>query len=136
VVHIAVAMKLLGKRNFAEAALAQGVSGLNVDRCRIGAAIPQQPGGWHHEHTQNDDGWQGGEQTTKQPPKGRFPANVVHDGQFATLFPASKSSATPRRRKLRQDKTQWRVGGDYDTHEYGDQDSASRFFKECSWFDD
>jgi len=52
---------------------------LGVDECRVGAPIVYKPGGWHHDHTINDDGWTGGEQDDREP-LGRWPANVVHDG--------------------------------------------------------
>jgi hypothetical protein len=63
-------------------------------------------------------------------PDGRWPANLIHDGseEVVACFPESRSSATLRNRQPRADKTQYRVGGDYETVEYGDTGSAARFF--------
>lgn len=61
---------------------------------------------------------------------GRWPANVIHDGsdEVVALFPQSSSNPQVRQRNVRQDKTQYRIGGDYQTAEYGDSGSAARFF--------
>jgi len=54
-----------------------GAGALNIDGGRIGGDINQQPGGWHHEHTINDDGWEGGKQNANLP-QGRWPANALY----------------------------------------------------------
>lgn len=48
--------------------------------------------------------------------------------EVMALFPVSNSNASQRNRKPRADKTQYRIGGDYETIEYGDTGSAARFF--------
>jgi DNA modification methylase len=89
------------KGNVAANVLAHGTGAINVDGCRVGTA-------------------------------GRWPSNLIHDGsdEVTQLFPDSNSSATPRNRKPRQDRTQWRNGGAQynNTTEYGDTGSAARFF--------
>lgn len=92
---IIVAMKPLDG-TFAENALQHGVAGLNIDGSRVGLPIPHQPGGWHHEHTINDDGWTGGDQDDK-PEQGRWPANVIHDGsdEVVSQFPETPNSSRP-----------------------------------------
>jgi len=109
-------MKPLGKRNFAEAALAQGVSGLNIDGCRVehvivaGGSLAYNPqlrsriaggcGGNVIAHEEE-------RRFVKPNNGGRFPANVVHDGSDeVTVYMPNNSD-----------------------------DSTARFFKECSWLD-
>jgi site-specific DNA-methyltransferase (adenine-specific) len=89
--------KPLSEKTIAKNVLKWGTGGINIDGCRVGSPIEQQSGGWHHEHTQNDDGWKGGEQAIKNP-QGRFPANLIHDGsqEVLELFPESGEKSPAR----------------------------------------
>jgi len=121
---------------FASNALEQGVAGLNVDGCRIETEEDLNGGAYAKDGTERHDGaenWrykrEGGAGNFNQP-TGRFPANLIHDGseKVVEVFPESNSNDSPRNRQPRRDKTQYRIGGDYETNEYGDKGGASRFF--------
>ena len=122
---------------FASNALEQGVAGLNVDGCRIETEEDLNGGAYAKDGTERHDGaenWRykrGGGAGNFNQPTGRFPANLIHDGseKVVEVFPESNSNDSPRNRQPRRDKTQYRIGGDYETNEYGDKGGASRFFK-------
>jgi DNA modification methylase len=120
----------------AENVLAHGTGALNIDGCRVGveggtsrsmqASYPKNPDG-----TEDRSGsWARTGHEILALDAGRWPANLIHDGseEVVACFPESRSSATLRNRQPRADKTQYRVGGDYETVEYGDTGSAARFF--------
>ena len=117
------------KGTVANNVLTHGTGAINIDGCRVEGTkgVPaslSSAGGL---------GWStGGDMERKQQQNGRWPANLIHDGsdEVVGLFPQSNSSATPRNRSPRADRTQWRNGGaEYnDTAEYGDSGSAARFF--------
>lgn len=76
---------------FAENAIRQGVAGLNIDGCRIGTEdavnMPGPQGG------RGGPAWRGMEErddrmppTYEQSPSGRWPANVILDGESARLL--------------------------------------------------
>jgi len=133
--HIAVAMKPLGKQNFAEAALAQGVAGLNVDGCRVGTEMV----GWQGARGGSDDATQSMGRNYRmsagepRPVQGRFPANVVHDGsgEVVLIFPStiSHGGGTSSTGFWARDNRRQPIGT-------GDSGSAARFFKELDWLDD
>ena len=134
-IHIVLAMKPI-EGTFASNALEQGVAGLNVDGCRIETEEDLNGGAYAKDGTERHDGaenWrykrEGGAGNFNQP-TGRFPANLIHDGseKVVEVFPESNSNDSPRNRQPRRDKTQYRIGGDYETNEYGDKGGASRFF--------
>jgi hypothetical protein len=112
----------------AENVLAHGTGALNVEACRVG-----DKGGTRKAGNQKF-GWNGSGSAdpviVEAIDAGRWPANLIHDGseEVVACFPESRSSATLRNRQPRADKTQYRVGGDYETVEYGDTGSAARFF--------
>ena len=123
-----LARKPLSEKTVAANVLKWGTGGINIDGCRVGSPIDQQIGGWHHEHTQNDDGWKGGDQVTKEP-QGRFPANLIHDGsqEVMDLFPETKSG----KMKQKIEGGQFNVFGKQyprDVETIGDSGSAARFF--------
>ena len=114
--------------------LAHGTGGINVDACRVGTdggtkAVDhvRKPDGRLERW---DEGYRGGRNAIEDIGKGRFPANLIHDGsaEVVGLFPDSVSNSAQRSRSPRADKTQYRIGGDYETVEYGDTGSAARFF--------
>lgn len=124
----------------AENVLEHGTGAINVDGCRVELETDCRllKGGTYGGNRGSDKGTSMFGTNTKglgyQVPSanGRWPANLIHDGSddVVRLFPQSNSSATPRNRSPRVDRTQWRNGGaEYsDTTEYGDTGSAARFF--------
>jgi site-specific DNA-methyltransferase (adenine-specific) len=115
-------------------ALKHGCGGLNIDECRIGTGTGNPP----EKYIPNDknkvygSGMGGGEWDRS---KGRFPANVIHDGseQVVSLFPDSNSNVK------RDQCLGKRKGGFVSTGSekgdsrpnspgYDDRGSASRFF--------
>lgn len=112
---------------------------LGVGECRIGAPIAYKPGGWHHDHTINDDGWTGGEQPADREPLGRWPANVVHDGSDEVLeafaaFGDKKLGGSPASDFNKQESVSavydWaNTGGLYKSAgHYCDTGTAARFY--------
>jgi len=100
---ITVARKPLAEKTIVQNVLKYGTGGINIDACRVSA--------------KGDSG-------------GRWPANLLHDGsdEVVELFPNSTSNLSKRNRNKRRDTTQYCMGGDYETREYGDKGSAARFF--------
>jgi hypothetical protein len=107
--------------------LKHGVGGINIDGCRIGTEERTQfsgkgtNGGVYNEFPQHNAHW--------ETVKGRFPANVIHDGseEVVSLFPESKSG------EYKGEGTKsggiWsKSTGQPAGREYGDSGSASRFF--------
>lgn len=105
--------------------------GLNIDASRVGGAFVSAGGN-------NFDAWRSGQDRLDRPSahrnpttklvNGRWPPNLIRLNGIVQGFPDSNSNAQPRNRKPRADKTQYRIGGDHETVEYGDQGSAARFF--------
>ena len=126
-VHICVAMKPLDG-NFAQNALEHGVSGINVDGCRVatdGEKVwgSDKPSGFG----ERDKAQQGRRYFTQ----GRWPANVLHDGsdEVTEQFPDVKTgSVKPHEQKRKT----WKFSSTQVTGSHtGDEGSAARFFKEC-----
>lgn len=67
---------------------------LQIDECRIGPAIPQTPGGLHRG-SGNTVGCYTGEHIHNDEPKGRWPANVCHDGSEEVLEAFAKFGEKP-----------------------------------------
>jgi len=122
---------------FANNALKHKVAGLNIDGCRVeytGDTDPRTFGGkWRTDKAAKnvyEGGYEGTAQTVS--PKGRFPANFLHDGSqmVLDLFPLSKGQqgdvrgtepSTPAKNTY----------GEYGRHIFdkrGDNGSAARFF--------
>lgn len=123
---IIVAMKPLDG-TFAENALKWGVSGLNIDECRVEATNNEpnsrnNKGGeqafWGNSSI-NIGGWDG--------TNGRFPANFIHDGSNEVIkgFPVTASG----KMNANVAKHSFLTKGNFQNNEtYGDIGSASRFF--------
>ena len=139
VVHICVAMKPL-QGNFAQNAIEHGVSGLNVDGCRIGVSLGKrkrkagsefgQSSNWN-DHQNIDTEYDGS--------KGRWPANVLHDGseEVVEQFPNTRArgNITPTTQGGGT-RNSWSNTVREAHFGAGDEGSASRFFKECPQDDD
>jgi site-specific DNA-methyltransferase (adenine-specific) len=124
----------------AENVLKWGVGGLNIDGCRVeysGNTDPRTFGGkWKTDKSaQNiyEGGYEGSEQTVS--PKGRFPANLIHDGhqQVLDLFPREAGAAAPVKAGYSGDAKNgiyhdYAQRGDNGATFYSDKGSAARFF--------
>ena len=132
VIHICIAMKPCDG-NFAENALEHGVAGLNVDGCRVGTGGDKIEGGCCGKGKLFDGGIS--QRATIDQSKGRWPANLIHDGsdEVVSLFPVS--SANGYRANPSTNKTTW-FGAKDGSHVEGerghnDTGSAARFFQTC-----
>jgi DNA modification methylase len=69
--------------------LEHGTGGLNVDGCRIGHTVETWPKSRSYAPGQMQPGHEGSTQETGDAPKGRWPANLIHDGsdEVVGLFP-------------------------------------------------
>ena len=140
---------------FANNALKHGVAGLNIDGCRvevngddINHRIPSVPytgkhfgewrGGDGRVIKHNIDNESTGRPTPNLTMKGRFPANIIHDGseEVTGLFPNGHARGNKTAKNFK--------GGDYNV-DFGqgsgymecgkpyDAGSAARFFKKCEY---
>ena len=135
---IVMARKSVAEKTVADNVLKHGTGGINIDGCRIDADSNAksrvrkagsefgQNSGWN-DH-QNVD-------TVYDPSKGRFPANVMHDGSDVVndIFPkTSKSSGGGGSKTVSPSDNVYQ--GDWGHKEYdktigfGDEGSASRYF--------
>lgn len=131
---IVVGRKPFSEKTIAANILKWGTGGLNIDACRIPGAKPattRGAGGRHGRYGPleaqgriEDDG------------KGRFPANVVHDGSPDVLdhFPDTKSGLLQTHHKLNESDNRAMSGKNYarspKQDSFGDEGSAGRFFYE------
>lgn len=123
----------------AENVLKHGTGALNIDGCRIDAASGS--GVWGSSNRSCQDGRMfnaspdGEDFRSQQHPKGRWPANVIHDGSGCVVsgFPIEAGAAAPVHRR-NGDKFVTLYGafkGDVDEEGstfHGDTGSAARFF--------
>lgn len=122
---------------FAANAVKHGVSGLNVDGCRI-ETDENLNGGAYSQNKQDDGEW--GTMHRAVPdarftqPDGRFPANVIHDGsdEVVRLFPETANGY-----RANQSRSTGAIFGNSDTQRgergHDDSGSAARFFKSLSF---
>jgi DNA modification methylase len=78
-----------------------GVGGLNIDACRVGKTIETWPSSKKYGTTYfsfSNEPSKGVTQKTGPAPKGRFPANLMHDGsqEVLDLFPGEEGSSAAR----------------------------------------
>jgi DNA modification methylase len=113
-----------------------GVGGLNIDGCRVGETVETWPSSRKYGGRDNFSFSVGPlkaiTQKTGPAPKGRFPANLMHDGsrEVLDLFPESKSTGGVNGGKLgattygnfKNEVISANAGG------LGDEGSAARFF--------
>ena len=126
--HIVVAMKPVDCSN-ADNAIERGVCGLNIDGARIGTE-----GGTCRDgkaDKPNDAGWENMRgHGVAELNAGRWPANIAHDGSPTVVkqFPYSNGCGTTGGGTHFIDSVE-RINPKQE--KYGDEGSASRFFKEC-----
>lgn len=98
----------------ADNVLKHGVGGINIDGCRV--ETDEQ---WHGRDLPNaKDGvtWGGKLNSSSSHPKGRFPANVIHDGsdEVVALFPSDGEDSAARffyTAKASQSERNWGLDG-------------------------
>lgn len=98
---ICLARKPLSEKNIASNVLLHGTGGLNIDGCRIEADWENDPSkrgfghGFHKgtKYIENQNISFKEKESKWEPTKGRWPANVIHDGsdEVTRLFPNSDS---------------------------------------------
>lgn len=119
----------------AENVLEHGTGALNVGGCRVG-----DNAGWSYPNGRGGSGWHGRESLASnlsepmESTKGRWPANLIHDGSEGVLelFPAKAGAAAPVKRGFDGDSNgiygDFASKGDDGATFYGDTGSAARFF--------
>lgn len=134
--------------NFAKNALAHGVSGLNIDGCRVQftSAADKEESTTKNQHgdfgngplTNEVYGKYSKDRENYDPSKGRFPANVIHDGSGVVTggFPQSNVQKTRTNPDAASISIREGIFGvakrQKNGPEYlGDSGSASRFFKQA-----
>ena len=128
---------------YANNALKWGVSGLNIDGGRIGLNIENdpnyRPNASKHKGHGSSFSIQGDKQRNKNDlpdkgfhnSKGRFPANIIHDGsdEVVGLFPDTKNTARPNCINNNYGQSSnIKMGGGQVSSQHNDSGSASRFF--------
>lgn len=127
----------------AQNVLAHGAGALNIDGCRIGMSeadakyISERIGGFNNTRSIGGNRAYGGGETMDRSAaydasKGRWPANLVHDGsdEVVALFPADAGASAPVR-GTEPSKPAKNVYGEYARGGgafHGDKGSAARFF--------
>lgn len=116
-----------------ENVLKWGTGGLNIDTCRIGNEIIESGRANRGECITNSLGKRLMGTNEKQYQKGRFPANLIHDGsdEVLSLFPQTESnSGTPFNRNTNKFPNCYGKFEGIASEEgyYGDSGSAARFF--------
>ena len=103
-----------------------GTGALNVDGCRVGTEERENPACAAKGHT-NALKWGSNGKAAKQC-KGRWPANLIHDGsdEVTGLFPDAGGGHGKRCANRRMEG--WGMSGNNETVGYGDSGSAARFF--------
>ncbi|MDA1277886.1 MAG: site-specific DNA-methyltransferase, partial [Verrucomicrobia bacterium] len=115
-----------------------GVGGLNIDGCRVGTD-ENLNGGRHSPNANGDDGnayMAGINKPSKEPykqPTGRWPANLIHDGEqeVLDLFPETTSGTILPHYIARESPNNCMSGKNYERTgktSIGDSGSAARFF--------
>lgn len=127
-----LARKPLGEKTVAENVLKYGTGGINIDGCRVGDEERFLPPATPSIGTFNssfDSDYNG------KFVRGRFPANVIHDGseEVVSLFPYTKSGKMLPKHTRSTDGSPNGIYGKFDINHplaetYGDEGFASRFF--------
>ena len=119
----------------AENVLKYGVGGINIDECRVNFISEEDKGNPLRFQTENGSGSHGVFNASKDVTsvvgeKGRWPANLIHDGskEVVDMFPNTEAGGSIN--KTYEDNSP--LYGDYGVkppfESYGDSGSASRFF--------
>lgn len=82
---ICLARKPLSEKSVAENVLKHGTGGINIDGCRVATSDKLSIGSNKHEGNAINFGMKDNKEAQEQNEKGRFPANVIHDGSDEVL---------------------------------------------------
>ncbi len=135
---ITMARKPLSEKTIAENILKWGTGGINIDECRIESEKGKGVWGSSNKTVNPDRIFVGSPDAenyrTEKHPKGRFPANLIHDGDqlVLDLFPNNSGAAAPVKRGM--DGKSKGIYGDFaqkgdDGETFrNDSGSAARFF--------
>ena len=84
---ICMARKQISEKSIVDNVLKHGTGGINIDGCRVTTSENDDPKNWHsnrtkqkYENTENIYKLGMKEISSKQNEKGRYPANLIHDG--------------------------------------------------------
>jgi len=121
---------------FAHNALEHGIAGLNIDGCRVEGEKGNGVWGTSNATIDKDRKFNASpdmaEYRSQQHPKGRFPANLIHDGSqmVMELFPNTKSSGNRTGQIVDSPARSWKnTSTEGIAHiDYNDNGSAARFF--------
>lgn len=114
----------------AENVLEHGTGALNVDGCRVGEREAREL----NRNTSIGFGGSDAQGTVMDGGKGRWPANIVHDGSDEVLeaFPHTKSGLLQTHHKMAESENGSMSGKNYarspNQDSFGDSSSAARFF--------
>lgn len=136
---ICLAKKPISEKNIASNVLKYGTGGINIDGCRVGDSGARFNG---RNVDSNIYGKYGVAKKKEIYNKGRFPANIIHDGseEVMKVFPCSnggkiKHNSEIKREGMKEDNPAFNsknCGFDVNKCQglgnYGDKGSASRFF--------
>ncbi len=133
---ITMARKPLSEKTIAANVLRWGTGSINIDGCRVGLAGEKPPSGSakrvYAKNEYTEDKVYGDNKVT--PDKGRFPANLIHDGsdEVMDLFPQSKGQqgSLKGHNKDRQSPNGifGKMAPAVDSEPRNDTGSAARFF--------
>ena len=125
---ITLARKPLSEKTVASNVLKHGTGGINIDGCRVEGKAKKwsKPKGGIWNPSKDNKA------KLEDNTKGRFPANIIHDGseEVLKIFPNSNSSNRNNLVKRKDDSINYGgKSGKISTRiEFGDKGSASRFF--------
>lgn len=127
------------KQSVAKNVLEHGTGAINIDDCRVGVAPdddvfaknPNTKGGFGHGNAAVYGDSNGAPEY--DPSKGRWPANVIHDGSDEVVqnFPESNSARignTNNPKRGGNSTPIWGISDGRETNDYRDSGSAARFF--------
>jgi len=116
--------------------LEYGTGAINIDDCRVGEGTGNSKVVSYPDITGNNYNGEYKEKVQYEVvDKGRFPANILHDGsdEVVSLFPITKSGKMTSKHKRHTDGSPNGIYGKFDVNHplsetYGDEGSAARFF--------
>ncbi len=126
-----LARKPLSEKTVAANVLAHGTGALNIDACRVAGESTVRS---NHGGTGNPDQWRTGNggDFTSGSAKGRWPANLIHDGseEVVGAFPNTQSGSGNKNKRNHDDNNVYGkgLGAGNGLGIGGDSGSAARFF--------
>jgi len=136
---ITVARKPISEKNLADNHLKWGVGGINIDGCRVeyqseadsnATLRANTPGSGRYKQTGGVNIVLPAIEENYDPSKGRFPANLIHDGsqEVLDLFPQTKSGSGIKKKATGTANGIFNINKIDGEYLNGDSGSAARFF--------